>query len=276
MSSSFCSSSCLSLGSMQGRSVCKDSKASDRRSALAASEPCTSHRGECGSDAMPIPAMTEGTATAPNISCHAPAMGCNTAPAATPAQEPSAKAAQRLPLEGPRSSASTVSTTYAAFAGDDSPSVSPDRKRSASSVFRSATKKVPSEIAVRPTAVQTRMSREEGSFEVQSRSIEPQRAPQTRELTTAPMSHADKGINRPPTSVGSVSCRTANEVTPPSKPEAKLKSDGNNTCGDVAKWIWVSSSATRRVGKPWGKQNARLLGTSLGSIGLTRTGSACA
>ena len=105
MSSSFCSSSCLSLGSTQGRSVCKDSKASDRRSALAASEPCTSHRGECGSDAMPIPAMTEGTATAPNISCHAPGMGCNTAPAATPAQEPSAKAAQRLPLEGPRSSA---------------------------------------------------------------------------------------------------------------------------------------------------------------------------
>ena len=37
------------------------------------------------------------------------------------AQEPTAKAAQRVPLEAPRSSASTVSTTYAALAGEETP-----------------------------------------------------------------------------------------------------------------------------------------------------------
>mmetsp|Transcript_29612 Transcript_29612/g.64047 ORF Transcript_29612/g.64047 Transcript_29612/m.64047 type:complete len:276 (-) Transcript_29612:321-1148(-) len=201
--------------------------------AIEALSACASHLGEWGNISIPAPATAAGTAQTPNIICQEPGMGWSKAPAATPAQEPTAKAAQRVPLEAPRSSASTVSTTYAALAGEETPSARPARKRSSSKVLRSA-KKVPREMAVMPTAVHRRTSRLEVSLELHSKSVEPQRAPQTRELTTAPMSQAERG-NMEPTRWASVSCSTAKEVTPPSKPDTKLKRDGNNTWEELAK-----------------------------------------
>mmetsp|Transcript_83486 Transcript_83486/g.102304 ORF Transcript_83486/g.102304 Transcript_83486/m.102304 type:complete len:254 (+) Transcript_83486:632-1393(+) len=233
------SSSRSSSSLLCGLNTFREAKANDWLSpcrphwAMESLSACASHRGECGNNSIPAPATAAGTAHMPNIICHAPGMGRSKAPAVTPAQEPKAKAAQRVPLEAPRSSASTVSTTYAALAGEETPSARPARNRSSSKVLRSA-KKVPREMAVMPTAVQRRTSREEVSLEVHSNSVDPQRAPQTRELTTAPMSQADSG-DMDPTKWASVNCNTAKDVTPPSNPETKLKRDGNSTCEELAR-----------------------------------------